>query len=228
MNQLFCELVAFDLELKGAKVFMAENVDDAFNLYKTKKPDLVASDIRMPGRTGLELLDMIKSTDHKIPMIMMTGYSDVDSLDAFQKGSEEIFTKPVDRQRLSDAIAILTKDPLLRYDRPMSEDEMVEQIIEIEVSDLFNLSSDVHLQWGRVGYFHETEAFFPSIDAFIQLNIKSDDSGELTKIVGKIRFTRFEDVSVQIYKISGHKADELKNHLVNLNDVVAIPKKANA
>ena len=55
------------------------------------------SDIRMPGRSGLELLQTVKERHPAVPVIIMTAYSDLDSaVAAFQGGAFEYLPKPFD------------------------------------------------------------------------------------------------------------------------------------
>jgi two-component system nitrogen regulation response regulator GlnG len=60
-------------------------------------PQVVVSDIRMPGASGLELLQTLKQRYPQLPVIIMTAYSDLDSaVGAFQGGAFEYLTKPFD------------------------------------------------------------------------------------------------------------------------------------
>ena len=60
-------------------------------------PQVLISDIRMPGESGLELLKMVKGRHPSLPVIIMTAYSDLDSaVAAFQGGAFEYLPKPFD------------------------------------------------------------------------------------------------------------------------------------
>ena len=60
-------------------------------------PEVLVSDIRMPGQSGLELLQTVKSRHPAVPVIIMTAYSDLDSaVAAFQGGAYEYLPKPFD------------------------------------------------------------------------------------------------------------------------------------
>ena len=60
-------------------------------------PQILVSDIRMPGGSGLELLENVKAKLPGLPVIIMTAYSDLDSaVSAFQGGAFEYLPKPFD------------------------------------------------------------------------------------------------------------------------------------
>ena len=60
-------------------------------------PNLIISDIRMPGMDGIRLLDEIKQRSARVPVIVMTAYSDVErAVSAFQGGAFEFLSKPFD------------------------------------------------------------------------------------------------------------------------------------
>ncbi|HKK16493.1 MAG TPA: response regulator, partial [Gammaproteobacteria bacterium] len=63
--------------------------------YET--PDVLISDIRMPGLDGISLLEKIKEHSPEVPVIIMTAYSDLDrAVSAFREGAFEYLSKPFD------------------------------------------------------------------------------------------------------------------------------------
>jgi DNA-binding NtrC family response regulator len=63
--------------------------------------DLVITDIKMPGMSGLEVLQSIKELDRDIPVIMITAYATVDmSIQALRKGAYDMLTKPFEPEEL--------------------------------------------------------------------------------------------------------------------------------
>jgi two-component system, NtrC family, nitrogen regulation response regulator GlnG len=68
-------------------------------------PQVLVSDIRMPGGSGLDLLDKIKAKHPGLPVIIMTAFSDLDSaVSAFQGGAFEYLPKPFDLPRAVELI----------------------------------------------------------------------------------------------------------------------------
>lgn len=70
-------------------------------------PDLLFTDVRMPGEDGLKLLDRLKQAHPQLPVIVMSAYTDVASTaGAFRGGAQEFLSKPFD---LDDAVALAAR-----------------------------------------------------------------------------------------------------------------------
>src|SRR5512135_3174226 len=70
---------------------------EALEALETESPQVVVSDIRMPGTSGLELLQRLKERFPALPVIVMTAHSDLESaVSAFQGGAFEYLPKPFD------------------------------------------------------------------------------------------------------------------------------------
>jgi two-component system nitrogen regulation response regulator GlnG len=70
---------------------------EALAALENDTPQVVVSDIRMPGESGLELLQRAKAMHTNLPVIIMTAYSDLESaVSAFQGGAYEYLPKPFD------------------------------------------------------------------------------------------------------------------------------------
>src|SRR4051812_2799646 len=78
---------------------------EAMQALDSSTPQVVVSDIRMPGSSGLELLQKMKEKYPALPVIIMTAYSDLDSaVAAFQGGAFEYLPKPFDVDHAVDLI----------------------------------------------------------------------------------------------------------------------------
>lgn len=81
------------------------NARDAMEALKTSAPQVLVSDIRMPGESGLELLQTIKAKYPGLPVIIITAFSDLDSaVAAFQGGAFEYLAKPFDIDKAVELI----------------------------------------------------------------------------------------------------------------------------
>jgi two-component system, NtrC family, nitrogen regulation response regulator GlnG len=73
------------------------NTRDVLTALEDEAPQVLVSDIRMPGGSGIELLGKVKERHPGLPVIVMTAYSDLDSaVSAFQGGAFEYLPKPFD------------------------------------------------------------------------------------------------------------------------------------
>jgi two-component system NtrC family response regulator len=89
------------LEDEGYEVLTALSGQEALNIHKTSDLDLILTDMKMPGMSGIELLESIKSIDPDLPVIMMTAHGTVDkAVEAMQKGAYSYILKPFDNDRL--------------------------------------------------------------------------------------------------------------------------------
>ncbi len=91
-----------------------ENAQDALAVLSKEQPDVVITDIRMPGMDGLTLMNRFKQDYPDIPIIITTAHSDLDSaVSAYEGGAFEYLPKPFD---VNDAVA-LTRRACEHYQR---------------------------------------------------------------------------------------------------------------
>ena len=82
-----------------------DHADSALAALKRERPDVLITDIRMPGRSGLELLTEIRDSQPELPVIVMTAHSDLDSaVAAYQGGAFEYLPKPFDIDQAVDLV----------------------------------------------------------------------------------------------------------------------------
>ena len=83
---------------KGAQMEVRsfENGDSVLRALERQQPDVIITDIRMPGMDGFELLKRIHSRNVELPVIIITAHSDLDSaVTAYQGGAFEYLPKPL-------------------------------------------------------------------------------------------------------------------------------------
>jgi two-component system, NtrC family, nitrogen regulation response regulator GlnG len=102
---------------------------DALRELERSTPAAVLSDIRMPGVSGLELLQALKERLPKVPVIIMTAYSDLDSaVAAFQGGAFEYLPKPFDVDQALELVRRALAENASR-DVPASSDAPMPEIL---------------------------------------------------------------------------------------------------
>ncbi len=97
INETLC-----DLDLK---VTQSSSANEAITLLNKNEYDLVISDVRMPGSSGLDLLNHCQKHYTEMPVIIMTAHSDLDSaVKAYTKGAFEYLPKPFDIDEVSEIV----------------------------------------------------------------------------------------------------------------------------
>ncbi|MDP3073734.1 MAG: sigma-54 dependent transcriptional regulator [Opitutaceae bacterium] len=82
-------------------VSIAANAEEAFNLLDSQPYDVVLTDLRMPGKSGLKVIDKALALPHRPAVLMMTAYGSIDSaVEAMKRGAVDFLTKPVNIERL--------------------------------------------------------------------------------------------------------------------------------
>lgn len=83
------------LEDAGYRVVTADSAESAIDAYSANDVSVTLTDIKMPGRDGLSLLDQIKSIDEEAVVIVMTAFSSIDTaIASLRKGAYDYVTKP--------------------------------------------------------------------------------------------------------------------------------------
>jgi two-component system response regulator AtoC len=93
-------------------VTVASNADEAFNLMDAQEFEVIVTDLRMPGKSGLKVIDKALALPYRPAVIMMTAYGSIDSaVEAMKRGAVDFLTKPVQIERLEILIqrALKTK-----------------------------------------------------------------------------------------------------------------------
>ena len=94
------------LGIAGHTTSEAENASAALGMLEAEQPDLVLSDVRMPGLSGLELLERLQALDPDLPVVLITGHGDVPlAVSAMRLGAHDFITKPYDPDHLAAIIA---------------------------------------------------------------------------------------------------------------------------
>jgi two-component system nitrogen regulation response regulator GlnG len=95
------------LQQAGMTTQSFESADGVISRLSHQQPDVIISDIRMPGASGLELLARIREQHPRLPVIIMTAHSDLDSAVAsYQGGAFEYLPKPFD---VDEAVSLVKR-----------------------------------------------------------------------------------------------------------------------
>src|SRR3954463_1981050 len=101
-------------------VTVAASTDEAFNLMEAQEFDVVLTDLRMPGKSGLKVIDKALALPNRPAVLMMTAYGNIETaVEAMKRGAVDFLTKPVNIERLEVLIqrALKTKTLEVQVDQ---------------------------------------------------------------------------------------------------------------
>ena len=119
------------LERLGHSAIGATNVPEALQALARERIDLIISDYRMPGLSGLEFLELLRDQGRDIPVIVLTGYATIEhAVASIKAGASDYITKPVQPEQLEHAVA-----QALEMNRLKRENETLRQeVMEIRAA----------------------------------------------------------------------------------------------
>ena len=118
----------------GLSVRQFRSGDEAMGVFDHELPNLVMTDIKMPGRSSLEFLEILGGRFPEVPVIVMTAYTDLDNaVSAYGSGTFEYLPKPFD---LDEAMALVKRVLTRRTDWQTALRQSVDEQLAIGSSDL--------------------------------------------------------------------------------------------
>lgn len=104
-EQLILKIISDILTKEGYEVIVANNCEKAAEYLRSSNFNVVLSDIKMPVKSGIDLLEEIKKKDPNIPVILMTGFASLETaVEAVQNGAFDYLIKPLDYGKLKNVI----------------------------------------------------------------------------------------------------------------------------
>lgn len=93
------EALRMILEYEGYDVVEAGDGEEAITMILSRPPDAVLLDIRMPKRSGLEVLTHVRSAGIDVPILMISGHGTIDTaVEALKLGAQDFLEKPLERE----------------------------------------------------------------------------------------------------------------------------------
>src|SRR5262245_13807290 len=115
------------LERAGHRPLLAKNVAEALQVLASDNVDLIISDYRMPGLSGLEFLSLLCEEGHQMPLIMLTGHGSIEhAVAAIKAGAIDYITKPVRAEQLELAVSQALEVVRLRRENERLRREVME------------------------------------------------------------------------------------------------------
>ncbi|MGE0080908.1 MAG: sigma-54-dependent transcriptional regulator [Thiohalomonadaceae bacterium] len=117
------EALADTLDVAGYQARVAHNAAQALSFLEEAAPDLVVSDVHMPGMDGHALLRALKSRDPELPVLLMTAYASVPkAVEAMRAGAADYLVKPFEADALVSAVGRYIRSEVQTRREPIAED----------------------------------------------------------------------------------------------------------
>ena len=119
------------LEQQGYEIEEAQSCEDAQNLFRTSRPDIVIADYMMADGTALDLLPRLKEIDPDTPLLVLTAHGSIDlAVRAIKEGAEQFLTKPLELPALQVILQRLLQKQRNHHKQLASKTRQVRQAID--------------------------------------------------------------------------------------------------
>jgi CheY-like chemotaxis protein len=214
-EEIFCQTLALEFQRKGFLVSTASNGQEALDFLQKTHVDIIISDILMPNCTGIELLDRVRKENPNLPLVLlMTGYAEISSMDASQKGAEAIFSKPFNRKALVEAVFRLVI-PTKIESRP----NHAYPHVSVHFENGSSISKASILNFYGNSLFVALENYFPQICDTVKLDIFFSATEKPLSLAGTVKWLSFKPLinqppgmGIELFNVN----DEYRHKIENL------------
>ena len=196
-EQELCDFLKEDLSDSGYLVSTANSYDEAIAVLK-QNPDIkvVITDVRMPGKSGVDLLQTIIQDDPPPIVFFNTGFSDVTLEEAYDMGVAAVFQKPI---KVDIVIEELERMVLAREQKWSRESDRIDAKIDlhIDVGESGAFQKKLTLNIGQGGMFVGASEDFPEVNDQVSFLISVEGGQAYSTIegVGVCRWVRKKEVN---------------------------------
>jgi len=133
-NPSICRFLKDFLEKEGFDVFLANSYEEALPIVDKEKLNLVITGLKMPGKSGLDLVAYCKQRIPRMPVIMITAFGNIEAaVSAMKEGAYDFITKPIDEDELliviKKALSESSRNEELVDDYFTSDEDLTSEII---------------------------------------------------------------------------------------------------
>jgi two-component system response regulator HydG len=136
-NETLREGIREVLESAGHRIRAVESAEEGLRVCKDEMPEVILTDLKLPGQSGLDLLKNLKGQDPLVEVILLTAYGTVEiAVDAMRAGAFDFLIKPIRMEHLSAKVAQACQ---VREDRrALGRERERRQYLEQEIREEFN------------------------------------------------------------------------------------------
>ncbi len=130
-EEMILEIMKEALELNNFLVTAISDATIVQSLLQKESFDTIVTDINMPKITGLELLQIVKKIDSKLPVIMVTGFADMTNMmSSFRLGAHDFLKKPFNMDELIIAVSQAVNQRQLQVQNDQYHELLEEMVID--------------------------------------------------------------------------------------------------
>ena len=151
-DRTMCEGIVTVLRKEGYRVNVARDGAAGSRLFRKERPDLVLTDLKLPEKSGMQLLNEFKATDPDLPVILISAFGTIDlAVNALKSGAYDFIPKPFSVDELKNKVALALKRKLMTTVDDRAEDSfhgligssaMMQKVFEI-ISQVAKVDSPV-------------------------------------------------------------------------------------
>jgi len=201
-------------------VFLAEDGFKGTEILKREDIDVIILDLKMPKINGIETLKKIREIDKDVPVIILTGYGDVDAAKkAIHYGTMEFLSKPFNVEDIIKIvnIAIKTRKAKLRSEKLQEELKELNEHLKERISNMENLATVGQIS---AEIMHEINNLLTVIHGYTQLlaqQINPDNSSKNYVNTINEEIKRCKEIAKNILELSRNKQTMEK---ININELI--------
>ncbi len=152
---VFCQVLSQALTKRGFMVRVAHHVNEALSLAEQDPPEYAVVDLKMPGSSGLVLVEKLTALDRHTRIVVLTGYASIaTAVEAIKLGAIHYLTKPADADEIVQAFHSTEGDAATPVaDAPLSIDRLEWEHIQ---KILLECQSNISATARRLGMHRRT------------------------------------------------------------------------
>lgn len=122
------QILSGHLKQKGFSVIEAASGEDAYKIVNDKLVDIIITDFKMPGLSGLDLLKKVKASNPEIAIVIVTAFGTIETaVQAMKEGAYDYLTKPVDLDELDLLIKRIVERQQLLSENKFLKEQLVDK-----------------------------------------------------------------------------------------------------